>query len=101
MKITTVLAALNDNPKYTRFVPGFVRTWRRLYPDFRVRIVFIGNTLPKELEPFREWIELFPEIPGVSTVYTAQTIRLLYPALLDPSEVTVITDIDMLPANRT
>lgn len=101
MKITTVLTAVNDNPRYTRFIPLFIRMWKRLYPTLTVRIVYIGNEVPVNLNAYSESILLFPPIEGVSTVYTAQAIRILYPALLAENETTVITDMDMLPANSS
>ena len=68
MKITSVLTAVNNNPKYFRFIPFFVETWKRLYPDVKIRIVFVGNELPPELEAYTEYCVCFPEIPGVSSV---------------------------------
>ena len=100
MKITTVLTAVNNNPKYTKFIPFFISQWKKLYPEIKIKIVFIGSELPSKLEQYKEYIDLFPEIPNISSVYIAQTIRLLYPALLQ-DEVTVITDMDMVPGNRT
>jgi len=101
MKITTVLTAVNDNPRYTRFIPLFLHMWKRLYPGLTVRIIYIGHGLPADLAAYSANIILFPPIEGVSTVYTAQTIRILYPALLAENETTVITDMDMLPANTS
>jgi hypothetical protein len=100
MKITTVLTAVNDNPKYTKFIPFFISQWKKLYPEIKIKIVFVGSQLPSNLNIYKDYIDLFPEIPNISSVYIAQTIRLLYPALLQ-DEVTVITDMDMVPANRT
>ena len=101
MRITTVLTAVNNNPEYTRFIPIFIYMWKKFYPQINVRIIYIGNDLPISLHTFSDNIIVFPPIEGVSTVYTAQTIRILYPALLDENETTVITDMDMLPANKT
>jgi hypothetical protein len=75
--------------------------WKRLYPSLNVRIIYIGNELPTNLAAYSNSITLFAPIEGVSTVYTAQTIRILYPALLGDNETTVITDMDMLPANTS
>ena len=99
MKATTVLTAVNNNPKYSRFIPIFIYQWKRLFPEMSIKIVFIGE-IPLELQKYSEYLVSFPEIVGISTVYVAQTIRILYPAILDPSETTLITDIDMLPGNR-
>jgi hypothetical protein len=99
MKLTTVLTAVNNNPKYTRFIPVFIHQWKHLFPEMNIKIVFIGE-IPLEFQKYSEYIVSFPEIPNVSTVYIAQTIRILYPAILSDSETTLITDIDMLPGNR-
>lgn len=99
MKLTTVLTAVNNSPKYTRFIPVFIRTWKRLFPELKVRIVFIGDAIPPEFAEYSEHIICFPEIPSISSVYVAQTIRILYPAILPENEVTLITDIDMLPGS--
>jgi hypothetical protein len=100
MKITTVLTAVNNNPKYIKFIPFFISQWKKLYLEIKIKIVFISSELPSKLEQYKEYIVLFPEIPNISSVYIAQTIRLFYPALLQ-DEVTVITDMDMVPGNRT
>lgn len=101
MKITSVLTAVNNNPKYVRFIPFFIQQWKKLYPHINIKIVFIGSKLPDNLKEYEEYIDVFPEIPGISSVYTAQTIRILYPALMGDNEVTVITDMDMVPANKS
>lgn len=101
MKLTTVLTAVNNNPKYTRFIPAFVAQWKHLYPDIKLCIVWVGSEIPPDLAEYSQHIVLFPELPDISTVYTAQMIRLLYPAVLDSTDITVITDMDMLPANTS
>ena len=96
MKITTVLTAVNNNPKYTRFIPLFIFRWNVLYPGIRIKIIFIGNSIPRQYTKYSEYFELFPEIKAVNSVYIAQTIRLLYPALLGPNETVVITEIEAI-----
>jgi hypothetical protein len=101
MKINTVLTSVNDNPKYTKFIPLFIQTWKKMYPLIRVRIIYIGDEIPSLYADYSEYFTLFHAIDGISTVYTAQTIRILYPALLHDDDVTVITDMDMIPGNST
>ena len=33
MKLDCVLTAVNDDPYYMDFIPIFVNTWNKLYPD--------------------------------------------------------------------
>lgn len=100
MKITTVLTAITNNEKYYRFIPLFIKRWKTLFPDINIVIIFIGVKPPACLIPYKSYIRVFEPIPEVSDVFISQTIRLLYPAILDPNEVTMITDIDMIPGNR-
>jgi hypothetical protein len=72
-----------------------------MYPLIRVRIIYIGDEIPSLYADYSEYFTLFHAIDGISTVYTAQTIRILYPALLHDDDVTVITDMDMIPGNST
>lgn len=100
MKLTTVLTAVNNNEKYYKFIPLFVKQWKHLFPGINIIIVFIGLKIPACLIPYKPYIRLFETFDGISDVFIAQTIRLLYPAVLNLNEVTMITDIDMIPGNR-
>jgi hypothetical protein len=50
---------------------------------------------------YKDNIILFEPIENVSTSFTSQFIRLLYPCILQYEHGVMITDIDMLPMNRT
>lgn len=108
MKLSTVLTACNK--KYSHFIPIFVKGWQIYYPQAKIRIIYIGviEELEKDkpklymyLKNLKDNNQLNEYVPknGLSTSYVAQTIRLLYPALINDSEGVLITDIDMLPAN--
>ena len=100
MKLDCVLTATNDNPLYMDFIPIFVKSWKKLYPNVCVKIIFIGDNLPNRFNDYKEHIIHFHPIKGVSTALTSQYIRLLYPALLECNGGVLITDMDMLPMNR-
>ncbi len=100
MEITTILTSVTNNEKYYRFIPLFIKRWKTLFPAIKIVIVFVGVKPPACLIPYKSYIRVFEPIPNVSDVFISQTIRLLYPAILDPNEVTMITDIDMVPGNR-
>lgn len=101
MKLDCVLTACNTNPTYMEFIPIFVKTWNKLYPNVDVKIVLISHVVPPELCEYTANIILYPPLDGISTAFISQYIRLLYPAILNYDNGIMITDMDMLPMNRT
>ena len=101
MKLDCVLTSTNDNPLYMDFIPIFIRTWKKLYPNVDVKIIFIGNSIPEKFNAYKDNIILFEPIPNILTAFISQYIRLLYPAILNYKNGVLITDMDMLPMNRT
>lgn len=98
MKITHVVTSVNDNPKYTRFIPLFLKAWTTFYPDIKPLIIYVGDS------PLNEFVDSVVRVlidKTISTVFASQTTRCLYPSLLDPESIVLISDIDMLPANST
>ena len=43
MKLTDVLTATDTNPLYYKFVPIFIRAWKKLFPDVNIHIILICN----------------------------------------------------------
>jgi len=101
MKLDCVLTAVNDSRLYLDFVPSFIKTWNKLYPDVDVKIIFISKNIPDDLLVYKENIILFEPIDNILTSFTAQFIRLLYLYILNYTDGVLITDIDILPMNRT
>lgn len=101
MKLDCVLTATNDNPLYLDFIPIFIQTWNKLYPNVDVKIILIAYHIPENLLQYKDNIILFHPIDKVLTSFTAQFIRLLYPCIMDYENGVLITDMDMLPMNRT
>ncbi len=101
MKLDCVLTAVNENKLYLDFIPIFTQTWHKLYPGVDVKIVLIANRIPDEFMGYKDSIILFRPIEHVLTSFTSQIIRLLYPCILEYKHGVLITDIDMLPMNRT
>ena len=100
MKLDCILTSCNLNPLYCDFIPIFVKTWNKLYPDIDVKIVLISDYIPDNLKLYDKNIILFKPIINISTAFISQYIRLLYPAILDYENGILITDIDILPMNR-
>lgn len=100
MKLTDVLTATDTNPLYYKFVPIFIRAWKKLFPTLNIHIILISDKMIPELEPYSEFIKLFPPLEDVKTSFIAQNIRLLYPSLIKSDGGVLITDMDIIPMNR-
>lgn len=101
MKLDCVLTACNTVPLYIDFIPLFVSAWKKLYPNVDVKIILISEEIPEKFSKYAENIILFKPIPNISTAFISQYIRILYPAILNYDNGIMITDIDMIPMNRT
>ncbi len=101
MILDCVLTAVNEKPLYLDFVPIFIKTWNKLYPDVDVKIILIAKSIPTDLLLYKDNIILFEPIQNVPTCFTSQFIRNLYPCILNYKNGVMITDIDDLPMNTT
>jgi len=99
MRLTTVLASTNDNPKYYMFIPKQITFWETF--GIRFIAVFVGKEIPQELSAYSDNIILWNKNLNLNTAYVGQNLRIYYPALLNlpDDEMLMITDMDMLPAN--
>ena len=79
MILDCLLTAVNEKPLYLDFVPIFIKTWNKLYPNVDVKIILIANKIPDKLLLYKNNLILFKPIKNVLTSFTAQFIRLLYP----------------------
>lgn len=101
MKLDCVLTSVNENKLYLDFVPIFIKTWNKLYPDIDVKIILIAKSIPDDLSLYKNNIIIFEPIENVLTSFTSQFIRLLYPCILNYKNGILITDMDMLPMNKS
>lgn len=100
MLLDCVLTAVNENELYIDFIPLFIKAWKKLYPDVDIKIILIANNIPKKFKEYIDYIILFKPIINVSSSFTSQYIRLLYPCILNYRNGILITDIDIIPMNR-
>jgi len=101
MKLGTILTACDLNPLYSEFIPNFIKAWNILFPDADVIVVLIADEIPNYLKDYEKNLRLFKPIPNIHTAFQAQCIRLLYPRNIERDEGVLITDMDMLPMNRS
>jgi hypothetical protein len=96
-KIDRVILGCDANPMYLEFWPVVAKTWKELVgvkPTLGLiasKDVYIDESLGDVIR--------FEPIPGVSTAFQAQVIRLLLPILFE-NEVCIISDMDMIPCQR-
>jgi hypothetical protein len=97
LKLTTVLASVNNNPNYYMFIPKQILFWKHF--NIRFLAIFVGTEIPHELLEYKEHIILWNYNLDLNSIYIAQNIRIYYPALLKlpENEIVMITDMDMLP----
>jgi hypothetical protein len=101
MKLDCVLTAVNENPLYITFIPFFIEVWNKLYPYIDIKIILIANKIPEKYISYKNNIILFSPITNISTSFISQYIRILYPCILNYNNGVLITDIDMIPMNRS
>lgn len=101
MKVGTILVATDTNPLYCDFIPNFVVAWTKLIPEADICIVMIATEIPARFQEYARYIHLLPPIPGIHTAFHAQCVRLLAPRHIARNEGVLITDMDMLPMNRS
>jgi len=99
MKLEYVITSCNLNKLYCDFIPIFIKAWKKLIPDIKIRIILIAENIPEEYQIYKENIILFPPMDNIKTSFISQYIRLLYPAILNSEEGVLITDMDMIPLN--
>lgn len=101
MKVGTIVTGTDTNPLYMDFIPLFVKAWGHFLPEADIRIVLVADSIPEKLCEYSKYIVLFPPIPEMHSAFQAQCIRLLYPREITRNEGVLITDMDMIPMNRT
>jgi hypothetical protein len=101
MKLTTVIASVNNNPDYYLFIPKQIHFWKKF--NIKFLAIFVGEKIPEEITDCSNNIILWNKNLDINTIFVAQHIRIYYPALLDipEDELVMITDMDMLPMSSS
>jgi hypothetical protein len=101
LELSHALVACDLNPRYVELWPLAQRAWREI-AGLEPVLVLVGAA-----DDVPEWVRadpavrVFEPVPSLHTAFQAQCIRLLYPALLATDRGVVVSDIDMVPLNRT
>jgi len=79
----------------------FIQMWGKLIPEAQIKIILIADYVPEKFSQFSQNIILFKPLDNVKTEFISQYIRSLYPCILNFSQGVLITDMDMMPMNRS
>ena len=94
MIINRAIVSTDNNPVYYEFWPLVAKAWHNIEIEPTVGVV--GNL---NLNYAFGTILKFPMIVGIPSDFVAQVIRFIIPCFY-PDEVSVISDMDMIPLNR-
>lgn len=95
LKIDRAIVASDSNPMYLQFWKVIAPLWTKM--GIRPTLAYIGDEKDLVDEKIGDVIRFKP-ISGVSTAMYSQVIRLLLPIYYE-NEVSLISDIDMIPIN--
>jgi hypothetical protein len=101
MRLSLVIASVNNNPDYYMFIPKQILFWKKM--DIMFLAIFVGDKIPDILDEYKDNIFLWTNNSDLHSAYVAQNIRMYIPAIikLPPDEMCMITDMDMLPVKDT
>ncbi len=97
MRLTTVIASVNNNSDYYLFIPKQIFFWK--FFNVKFIAIFVGDKIPDELIDYKDNIILWERNKNLNSAYVAQNIRMYYTSLikLEEDELIMMTDMDMLP----
>ena len=96
IKIDRAIVSSNDNHMYLDFWPIVAKAWHRI--GIKPTLALVSDNYIEVDESVGDVIRIKP-IQGVSTALHVQVIRLFIPMYF-PDEVSIISDIDMIPLSR-
>jgi hypothetical protein len=101
MRLTHMLTASDLNQRYLGCWPTARRAWLEIAGLTPVLVLVAhSNDVPDDLvdDP---GVLVFDPLDGLHTALQAQCIRLLYPALIETDGAVIVSDVDMVPLNRS
>lgn len=97
-KLNRVILATDANPDYIEFWPVVAKAWKEII-GIQPTLALIANDDVQVDESLGDVIRFQP-IEGIPTSFQAQVIRLFLPALY-PDDMCILSDIDMIPLNKS
>jgi len=97
LELTHMLTAVDLNPRYVGLWPLAARAWTEI-TQLEPILVLVAHRDAVSAELAADpRVRIFEPEPSLSTVFQAQCIRLLYPALLEVDGAVIVSDVDMVP----
>lgn len=97
MYIDLCIVSSDLNKNYIGLYPFVKKAWGKL--GVKTLLILVANGIPDHLIEHKDDIILFEPIENMHTAFQAQTVRLLYPALI-PNKNIIVSDIDIIPLNK-
>ncbi len=98
LSVDRVILATDDNPNYIQLWPIVAQAWKEVV-GIRPTLVVVASKQIKVDETIGDVI-YFEPLEGIPTSYQAQVIRLFAPSLF-PDDVCLVSDIDMIPLQKS
>lgn len=99
LTLSHVVVSSDLNVRYLDCWPLVQRAWREI-AGLEPLLVLIANEAPPDLRADPN-VCVFEPVDVIHTALQAQCIRLLYPALIEGASGVLVSDVDMVPLNRS
>jgi hypothetical protein len=98
LTLNRAILATDAHPDYIEFWPTVARAWKEIVGITPTLLLVAPDDV--QVDTSLGDVIRFEPIEGIPTAFQAQVIRLLAPALF-PEDVCILSDIDMIPLNRS
>lgn len=99
LKLSCCLVSSNLNDLYIDFFP-LVKTFWNEVVKIKCKMILVADHIPEKLSSYSEDIILFKPENGISDVYQAQMLRVLYASLMQEETGIIVSDMDLIPMQK-
>lgn len=99
MKLSCCLVSCNGNDFYLDFFPIVHAMWKDVVM-IKCKLILVAEAIPEKLNRYRDDIILFKPIAGMSDVFQAQMLRMLYAPLMTEETGVIVSDMDLVPMSK-
>ena len=99
MKLSCCLVSCNANDFYLDFFPIVHAMWQDVV-KIKCKLILVAEAIPEKLLSYKDDIILFKPIVGMSDVFQAQMLRMLYAAVMTEETGVIVSDMDLVPMSK-